>query len=775
MRFFQLRLVAAMLLGITLISAISTYFDVLAHKHLLRKDLQRRAQWFAVGIRPQLERTLAEQAATNWSEELRDLHSSPDQPAILLYNSRGEVLGTAGEMPAPRMLPGRILNRAFDTNAESDAFVRVRDTNGTAQQWYEDVLPLHGKQGVNGALVVLANADWIRAEGVAMWQRSFWRIAAMMVVIVTVTLTMVRFFLYRPIQRAAEWLRRVRHGEANAEEGVNEFGYLVPLAREVTSLAENLRKAREAAKTEAVLRNQAEGMWTSERLAAHVRERLGNGKLFVVSNREPYAHIRQGRETHCITPSSGVVTAIEPILLACDGIWIAHGSGDQDFQHTDAKGRLRVPPHDERYTLRRIALSADEQAGYYEGFANEGLWPLCHIAHTRPVFRASDWEYYRTVNRRFADALLEEMEDTEQPVVLVQDYHFALVPGMIEQARPDARVAIFWHIPWPNAEAFGICPWQAELLDGLLGADLIGFHLQSHCNNFMDTVDRVLEARTDWQDFSIRRRGHLSAVRPYPISVAWNQPASKDEKVVAFPHEPRSASWAGPTLDFIPNIKGQKVILGVDRMDYTKGIPERLLAIEQLLAEHSWYEEQIVFIQIAVPSRSTIPAYARLKTEVEEMVERINLHYQTPRWKPVILVQRQCNREELQHLYRRADLCLVTSLHDGMNLVAKEYLEARDDCDGVLVLSCFAGAAQELKDALIVNPYDIAQVSDAIHEALQMPPDERLARMERMRRHIKEHNVYRWASDIVTDLCAVRIQETPSQTSPGSERPARTA
>jgi len=484
-------------------------------------------------------------------------------------------------------------------------------------------------------------------------------------------------------------------------------------------------------------------------------------------------------------PPSGLVTAIEPILQATDGIWIAHGSGSEDSVYVDEHDRLRVPPDEKHYTLRRVWLSSEEEAGYYEGFSNEGLWPLCHIAHTRPIFRASDWNFYRSVNAKFADALLEEMRGTERPVVFVQDYHFALLPKIIKDARPDARVAIFWHIPWPTAEAFGICPWQAELVGGLVAADVIGFHLQSHCNNFLDTVDHVLEARTDWEHFSILRNGHQCAVRPYPISVAWdgceasavsspgvgrtlganrragavNSPLHSKIETQRELDSERSADIGVTPLHRELGIEGKQLLLGVDRMDYTKGIVERLLAIEHLLQEYPWYLEQIVFVQIASPSRTRIPNYVSLRLQVEETVERITRRFQTPAWKPVILIQRQFSHAELERLYQAASLCLVTSLHDGMNLVAKEYLAARKDCDGVLVLSRFAGSAQELKDALIVNPYDIEQVSGAIRNGLEMSHEERHMRMERMRLQVKEHNVFRWASNILTDVCAVRIED----------------
>jgi trehalose-6-phosphate synthase len=350
--------------------------------------------------------------------------------------------------------------------------------------------------------------------------------------------------------------------------------------------------------------------------------------------------------------------------------------------------------------------------------------------------------------------------------VFVQDYHFALLPRMIKSMRPDARVAIFWHIPWPNPEAFGICPWQAELLDGLLGADLIGFHIPLHCNNFLDTVDRVLESRTDREHMTARRRGHTTTIRPYPVSVAID------------PSGVERAAW-GKTSDELLRefgIRADKMVLGVDRLDYTKGIVERLMAYERLLEEHPWHRERVTMVQIAAPSRTRIASYAELRRRVEAMVEQINTRFETPDWRPVLLIERQCSHDEVTNWYRAANVCLVTSLHDGMNLVAKEYLAARDDEDGVLVLSKFTGAAVELRDALIVNPYDIDGVADAIHRGLEMNATDRRLRMQRMRRHIIEHNVYRWAANVLGDLRELRIEHLENRPEPvlhRADRPQR--
>ncbi|MGB7266900.1 MAG: trehalose-6-phosphate synthase, partial [Terracidiphilus sp.] len=500
-----------------------------------------------------------------------------------------------------------------------------------------------------------------------------------------------------------------------------------------------------------------EHLWTAERLAVHMRNRAGSSRIFVVSNREPYMHIRQGRETVCVVPPSGLVTAIEPVLRACDGVWVASGSGDADAATVDEFDRLRVPPDEPRYTLRRVWLSEEEEARYYDGFANEGLWPLCHIAHTRPTFRAADWECYQRVNRRFADALLEEMQDSAEPVVFVQDYHLALLPQLVKKARPDARVAIFWHIPWPNPEAFGICPWQAELLDGLLGADLIGFHIPLHCNNFLATVDRVVESRTMREQMTVLRNGHVSTVRPYPVSVAFDGVTGPAAPMTEFAVEEERAAERQKLLSEF-GVRAESLAVGVDRLDYTKGIVERLDAFEQLLETHPWHQERLTMVQIAAPSRTRIPSYVELRRRVDETVMRINERFQTAHWKPVVLIERQCNHAEVTRWYRAAEVCLVTSLHDGMNLVAKEFVAARDDEDGVLVLSKFTGAAVELRDALLVNPYDIVAVAEAIHNGLEMSRDERRERMQRMRRQVMEHNIYMWAAKILGDLRELRLE-----------------
>jgi trehalose 6-phosphate synthase len=741
---FRTRLILALIAGITVVSLASTYFEVLARKHVLRRELEHRTGWLGTSLQPFVEKALISGSIADIAAVAQELRSHDEALGLAVYDVRGNLVHADAPTPIVRALSANAIKLAIKRGSNQAFFGRTGD-----QYWLEEAVPLHAQSQPAGALVVLEDAGYIRAEATETWRQTFWRIVAMVLLIVAVTFIVVRWSLLRPITRLAERLRLLRMGEPIHQRmgRSEELSLFTPIAREVENITESLLEARAAAAAEARLREAGENLWTAERLTVHVRQRTGAGKIFVVSNREPYMHIRQGKETVCVVPPSGLVTAIEPVLRACDGVWVALGSGSEDRFMVDEHDRIRVPPDNPRYTLRRVWLSEEEERSYYDGFANEGLWPLCHIAHTRPIFRASDWESYQEVNRKFALALLHEMESCPNPIVFVQDYHFALLPRMIKAARPDARVAIFWHIPWPNPEAFGICPWQAELLEGLLGADLIGFHIALHCNNFLDTVDRVLESRTDREHMTARRRGQTTTVRPYPVSVAID-PAGAER-----------AAW-GKTRDELLRdfgARGESLILGVDRLDYTKGIEERLNAFELLLEEHPWHRERVTMVQIAAPSRTRIPSYAELRRRVEAAVDRINSRFQTTDWRPVLLIERQCNHDEVTTWYRAADICLVTSLHDGMNLVAKEYLVAREDEDGVLILSKFTGAAIELRDALIVNPYDTKGVAEAIHQGLEMSPSERRLRMQRMRRQIMEHNVYRWAANVLGDLRELRI------------------
>jgi len=480
--------------------------------------------------------------------------------------------------------------------------------------------------------------------------------------------------------------------------------------------------------------------WSRESLSEMVADRLKDYRLICVGNREPYSHVFTPSGIRCIEPASGVVSALDPVMQATGGTWIAHGSGSADWETADAMGRLRVPPLQEKYTLRRIALSREEEDRYYYGFSNEALWPLCHIAYQRPIFEQEDWDCYQRVNEKFAEAVVEET-GSKRPLVFIQDYHFALLPRMIKQRLPSAVIFQFWHIPWPNPEVFRICPWKRELLDGLLGNDLLSFHIQFHCNNFLDTVDRELEALVDREKFSVTCRGGTTLVRPQAIGVDFEM----------LSEEAGLASTEESAIEFrkTHGLDGQKILLGVDRLDYTKGLLERIEAVDRLLKRHPEHIERLCMIEVGVPSRSRIDTYRRFEEEVSQRVEEVNRRHAVRAWKPILYLKGHRERRDLVPLYRMADVCVVTPVHDGMNLVAKEFIASREDRQGVLLLSSFAGAARELTQAMQVNPFAVDAMSEAMHEALRMSPQEQEERMDRMRDIVREQNVYKWVGKLL--------------------------
>lgn len=625
-------------------------------------------------------------------------------------------------------------------------------TRGAGMQVHVFAKKFPEKSEAEGVLVVVHDVSYIDDRALArLAQFAFWvLIISLLAVALVVGST---WFVYeRPLTRLADWMRRLRVD--NVAESPPPGLPSGRLRSESDRLAASFRAARSTGRALSEAALYAEQVWTPERLRAHALASLGEAhQLIVVSNREPYMHQWRDGRGHAIVPAGGLVTALDPVLQACGGVWIAHGAGNADRANADAEGRLTVPPGDTRYTLKRVWLTREEEQGYYYGFSNEGLWPLCHLAHERPVFRAEDWEHYRQANRRFADAALDEA-GSGKAVVLVQDYQLALVPRMIKEARPDLRVGMFWHIPWPNPEAFRICPWGAEILEGMLGADLLGFHMQQYCNSFLETVDRVLESRLDWDHFSVELRGSRTRVRPFPISVQpWSERHVPEEEALAKQiAELKTQHQLGDVF----------IAVGVDRIDYTKGLPERFRAIARLLEKYPQYRGRFTFVELGAPSRTHIPRYREHLDRLEALADEINWKYQSEGWKPIHFLVAHHDAKTVHAFLRMAPMCIVSPLHDGMNLVAKEYVAAQSGGDGVLVLSEFAGAARELADALIVNPYDTEQFAEAIRYGLEMDAGDRRARMQRLSRQVEEHNIYRWAANFLSALAAERTAGTES-------------
>jgi alpha,alpha-trehalose-phosphate synthase [UDP-forming] len=742
-----LKLVLPLIISVALVSFLFAGYQVRTQRKNLRGDLSRRAEVLAES----LQETIEPQFAKNERNSEKAMQRVVDRFAqrehmkgIAVYEASGTqsaMTSTLGDVY--RQTPS-VAKNSIDSKNGRGEFTKLADT-----PVFLYALPLERDGKVAGALVVIFDTSYIDSRVLLTMRDALLTALLETLLISGLAFVLVRWTFLDPLKRTAKWLRTMRAGETQGPASLPKGEIFEQLNTEMTHLARDLGAARAAAAEEAQLRETHASVWTAERLRISLRSKLKGKPLFVVSNREPYMHIMGEKGPEVLVPASGLVTALEPVLVASDGTWVAHGSGSADRETVDATDRLRVPPDLPSYTLRRVWLTDEEVKGYYEGFANEGLWPLCHIAHTRPTFRPDDWLQYQQANRRFADAVLQEMEGVEAPIVLVQDYHFALLPRMVKEARPDARVAIFWHIPWPNAEVFGICPWQKEVVDGLLGADLVGFHTQTHCNNFLETVDRAVEAITEWDRFAVNRQGHVTRVRPYPISVAFPNGKPKQEW--------RSAGGERAALCEELGIEGSLLGVGVDRVDYTKGILERFHGIERFIEMNPAYQRRFAFVQIGAPSRTDIPRYREFLDEVTAEAERINARFQSGKWKPIVFLKKHHSHQEIARFYHAASLCMVTSLHDGMNLVAKEFVASRDDEHGVLILSTFAGAALELTDALQVNPYDVRQVEGAILRALEMPDEEQAARMHRMRASVKEHNVYRWAANLLSDLTEIRI------------------
>lgn len=487
-------------------------------------------------------------------------------------------------------------------------------------------------------------------------------------------------------------------------------------------------------------------MWDQNTLQTLVKEQLSDYLFVVVSNREPYIHNYVDNRIECIVPASGLTVALDPVMRACGGTWVAHGSGAADREVVDIRNRVMVPPDDPKYTLRRVWLTDNEYDKYYYGFSNETLWPLCHIVYQRPEFKMDDWNTYKYVNRLFADAVLDEIGG-RKAFVFIQDYHLTLLSRMLKAKNRHIISAQFWHIPWPNREAFRICPWQNEILDGLLGNDLLGFHIAYHRTNFLDTVDRALESRIDYERFSVRHDNHTTFISPFPISVDFDKIGENVQK----PEVSKEIIFLKKKY----GLKDEIIGIGLDRIDYTKGIPERLKAIDLLLDRYPKYKNKLVFFQLAEPSRVKIRKYQDLNDEIDRLVNEINAKHRADSWQPIIYIKEHKTQVTLRAFNRMANFCVVSSLHDGMNLVAKEFVSSRIRQDGVLILSEFTGASRELDEALLINPYAIDEIAETVHAAIQMPKDEQRKRMIKLRHKVSENNIYKWAADIITELVKI--------------------
>ncbi len=727
-------------------------FQVRSEEQKLREEVQHKAKAVAESVELSAKYILL-------SNDLKDAQYLVDRfqtrertQGCVLYDKTGQMI---------------VITQKFsDWNGEKRPYIQDILMQKNPYEGNEDfqghsvyvyAIPiLDDTQNILGIVEVIYDTSYINSSLTGLWKRIEVTLVTLIASILIITFLIQRHVFILPVLRLTEWFNEFHKGETDETHSIKDKDELGKLASEVEQAALSLRVARRAISKEATHRIEKEDLWTESKLRNLIHAKLGENALFVVSNREPYMHVtdKTSGESVCIRPASGVVTAINPILYACGGVWVAHGSGDRDKEFTNSKNQLGVPPEDHRYILKRVWLNEKEEDGYYYGFSNEGLWPLCHITHTRPLFREADWQMYKEVNLKFANAVLEELPQ-KSPFIFIQDYHFTLLGKMIKERRPDATVALFWHIPWPNSEVFSICPYQQEILDGMLGCDLIGFHVQNHCNNFLDTANKLLECRVDMEKSSVVRSGQETFIRPFPISIdSFFSNQSSDMLAKKVEHIKKEYQ-----------LDGKVVGIGVERIDYTKGLVERVLAIDRFLEKYPEYKNKFVFIQLAAPSRTHIKRYHDLMAEIDELVERTNQKHSLWDWKPIIYLKKHFSSEEIKPYYVLGDLCIVSSLHDGMNLVAKEYIAAKQDLMGALILSRFTGAAKELTDAVQINPYSIEEFADSIRFAVAMPVEEKKRRMKNMRQNVQENNVYRWAANIIAELTSIRKSEGAARSS----------
>ncbi|MDD3087454.1 MAG: trehalose-6-phosphate synthase [Candidatus Omnitrophica bacterium] len=660
----------------------------------------------------------------------------------VLYNNEGQIIAITQRIADWREKDKPYIKDILEAKSPRGALETFNEYSV-----YSYIMPVFDDEGnVLGLVEVIYDTSYLFNMLTELWKRISITLIILIFLIALIAFLIQRQIFILPVRRLTLWFSHFQRGEIDKLKPFEERGEFGKLISEVEQVALGLRVARKVVTEEAHTRVQKEDIWTQGKLRDLIHAKLGENAFFVVSNREPFMHIleKTSGKIKCVRPASGVVTAIDPILRACGGTWIAHGSGSGDRKMVNSKDKLGVPPDDIRYILKRVWLSKEEEEGYYYGFSNEGLWPLCHVTHTRPLFRDLDWQMYKKVNHKFAESVLAELP-AKNPFIFLQDYHFTLIAKMIKEKRPDATIALFWHIPWPNPEVFSICPYQHEILDGMLACDLIGFHVQNHCNNFLDTANRLIECRVDTEKFSVVRANKETFIKAFPISVDsyYDKNASRDNDLA----EEIKKEFG---------LEGKIIAVGVDRIDYTKGLVEKILAVDRFLEKYPEYKNKFVFIQLAAPSREHIKRYHELISEIDELVEKKNWKYSEGSWKPILYLKRHFSPEEISPYFKLADICLVSSLHDGMNLVAKEYVASRTDLTGTLILSRFTGAAREFNDATLINPYSIEEFADAIKVTIELPREEKKRRMENMRKIISENNIYRWAGDIVTELTGLK-------------------
>lgn len=714
-----------------------TWSEAKSEQLSLESDLRYRTRLLADSLNESIEPYYLVNSRDSIQKIVDKFTNREELVGLVIYDREGVKIASSVGLSSVIIEEKDTVSLSIKENKIKDRFFEAEN-----KDTYIVVYPLHQGERVAGAFMVVQDAEYINGSVLNIWKENLFNFFLQIILFFSIIFGIIWFAIYRPIGKIIENVKSARSGKGvGSEINFTDNIFFRPLINEISKMTNTLVQAKSVASEEARLRlEKLDSPWTAERLKEFVKAYLKNRPIFVVSNREPYIHQRIKNEIKLSVVPSGMNTAVNSVMEACGGTWIAYGSGNADREMSDSQGKIMVPPDDPKYTLKRIWLNEKESKGYYS-FSVEAMYPLCLMTYNRPIFNKEDWLMYKKVNGKFAENILEELKGIDRPIILIQDYHFAILARMIKKSRPDAQIALFWHVPWQSAEAFSVCPWRKEILYGMLGADVIGFNTQQFCNNFIDTVGKEIESLIDFDKFSITKDEHDTYIRSFPISIAFTDNKSEIEEKKL-------------DRDIIKKmgIKTKYFALGVDRLDYVKGIPERFKGIEYLLEKHSEYVGNFTFLQIAPQHRQEMKKYQEYKQIVVDEAERINKKFGTKDWQPIVLEIEQYGHEKINQFYKLADVCVITSLHDSMNLVAKEYVAARNDELGSLVLSQFAGASRDLKGAIIVNPHNVDEVGEAIHQALIMSPLEQTRRMKKMRDIIKNYNVYRWAAEIIKSV-----------------------
>lgn len=735
-------IISSVIVIVSLVVVGFTFRQARQEEESLVDDLQYRTAFLADSLEESIRPAYLKNSTSTLRAVLNKFAGRERLLGLAVYDNQGELFATSTGLSVNLIADTSIPEKAMDADKVNGDFV----ADEQKRKVFMFAAPLREDEKVIGALVLFQRADYIQDAINKIWQINLIRLFIQAFLFSLAIVLILRWVIFRPILNIVESIRQARSGKiTDNPDAIKSHGFFSPIVAEISKMTKSLMQARTVASEEARLRlEKIDTPWTEERLKEFVKAFLKNQKVFLLFKGEPYTHKKNKDGICCFSQAGGVLTALEPLMEACGGMWIAHGSGDADKETVDEHDTIQVPPDNPKYTLKRVWLTEKEEQGYNKGYSAEGLYPLCLHTYTRPIFREEDWIEYKRVNGIFTKVLLTEIKNIERPIILVNEYHFTLLSKMVKASRPDARIGIFWHTPWPSAEAFSICPQRKEILEGMLSADVIGFHTQQFCNNFIDTVGKNVEALIDFDKFSITRNEHASYIRSFPIGVAFTDEKKSENSILL-----------GKKILNRLKIKTKYLGLGIDRLDYVKGIPERFKGVEYFLDAHPEYCEHFTFFQIASPCRSGIKKYLEYKEIVAREAERINEKFGTKEWRPIVLEMVQYSHEDINSLYKLANICVVTSLHDGMNLVSKEYAAERNDELGVLILSQFTGAAYDLNGALIINPYSTKEIADAIYKGITMSPLEQKRRMKTMRETVKNYNIYRWAAEFIKAVASL--------------------